>query len=99
MAHSLLSSGRDGPGRWRKQSRQLIGALVVTHGQYFVARFKREANTAASLNHSNIVQVFDNNIMSMPYFEMELCDGSLAEVHKPVEVEEAAWILSLRFRK
>ena len=29
----------------------------------------------------------------MPYFEMELCDGSLAETRKPVEAEEAAWIL------
>jgi len=59
----------------------------------------RSTQNWTKLDHANIVQVFDNNIMPMPYFEMELCDCSLAEIHKPVEAEEAAWILSLRFRK
>jgi serine/threonine protein kinase len=31
--------------------------------------------------------------MPVPYFEEELCDGSLADQKKPIDCEEAAWIL------
>ena len=31
--------------------------------------------------------------MPMPYFEEELCDSALSELKKPLECEEAAWIL------
>ena len=37
----------------------------------FVDRFKREAKTAANLNHPNIVQIFDWGIEEEPYFVME----------------------------
>ena len=36
----------------------------------FVERFKREAQTAANLNHPNIVQIFDWGIEEEPYFVM-----------------------------
>jgi serine/threonine protein kinase len=31
--------------------------------------------------------------MPIPYFEMELCDSSLAEMKKPLDTREAAWIV------
>ena len=42
----------------------------------FVERFKREAKTAANLNHPNIVQIFDWGIEEEPFFVMEYIEGS-----------------------
>ena len=42
----------------------------------FVDRFKREAKTAANLNHPNIVQIFDWGIEKEPYFVMEYIEGN-----------------------
>ena len=42
----------------------------------FVERFKREAKTAANLNHPNIVQIFDWGIEDDPYFVMEYIEGN-----------------------
>ena len=41
--------------------------------------------------HENIVKVYEYNIMP-PYFEMELCDESLANLQKPMQNEKAAWL-------
>jgi eukaryotic-like serine/threonine-protein kinase len=49
--------------------------------------------TWKKLSHPNIVKLYDFNIMPMPYLEEEACDSALADVKKPVEPEEAAWIL------
>ncbi len=58
-------------------------------GKTFIA----ELQNWTKLDHPNIVRVFDYNIMPLPYFEMELCDRSLAGVKKPLDCEEAAWIV------
>ena len=42
----------------------------------FVERFKREAKTAANLNHPNIVQIFDWGIGDEPFFVMEYIEGN-----------------------
>ena len=42
----------------------------------FVERFKREAKTAANLNHPNIVQIFDWGIEDEPFFVMEYIKGN-----------------------
>ena len=42
----------------------------------FVERFKREAQTAANLNHPNIVQIFDWGIGEEPFFVMEYIEGN-----------------------
>ena len=42
----------------------------------FVDRFKREAKSAANLNHPNIVQIFDWGIEEEPYFVMEYIEGN-----------------------
>lgn len=45
------------------------------------ARFKAEARHAASLSHPNIVAVYDQGDVDLPYIVMELVDGpSLREV-------------------
>lgn len=56
-------------------------AVKVCTGMYNEAlkRFDREIRIAQSLNHPNIVKVYDYDMnASNPYFAMELCDGSLA---------------------
>jgi serine/threonine protein kinase len=58
-------------------------------GKSFIA----EMQNWTKLSHPNIVKLFDFNIMPMPYFEEELCDSALAELKKPLESEEAVWIL------
>jgi len=55
--------------------------------------FLNEIQNWTALDHKNIVKVYDYNIMPMPYFEMELCDSSLADVDRPMACDEAAWIL------
>ncbi|MEG3057279.1 MAG: protein kinase [Methanoculleus sp.] len=55
--------------------------------------FLNEIQNWTSLDHENIVKVYDYNIMPIPYFEMELCDSSLADVDRPVACDGAAWIL------
>jgi tetratricopeptide (TPR) repeat protein len=63
--------------------------LDTLTGKTFIA----EMQTWKKLSHPNIVKLYDFNIMPIPYIEEELCDSTLAEMKKPVEPEEAAWIL------
>ena len=63
--------------------------LDTLTGKTFIA----EMQTWKKLNHPNIVKLYDFNIMPMPYLEEEACDSTLADLKKPVEPEEAAWIL------
>ena len=49
---------------------------VYVEQEKFVERFKREAQTAANLNHTNIVQIFDWGIGDEPFFVMEYIEGS-----------------------
>lgn len=55
--------------------------------------FLREIQNWTKLDHENIVKVYDYNILPIPYFEMELCDYSLADVKKPINIARAAWII------
>jgi serine/threonine protein kinase/Flp pilus assembly protein TadD len=64
-------------------------SLDALTGKSFIA----EMQNWTKLDHTNIVRVYDFNIMPMPYFEMELCDSSLADMKKPIESEEAIWII------
>jgi len=49
---------------------------VYVEQEKFVERFKREAQTAANLNHPNIVQIFDWGFGDEPFFVMEYIEGS-----------------------
>ena len=55
--------------------------------------FISEIQNWTKLSHPNIVKVYDFNILPIPYFEMELCDGALADQTKPIENEGASRIL------
>ena len=62
----------------------------------FVERFKREAQTAANLNHPNIVQIFDWGIEEEPYFVMEYIEGntltSIISSKRSVSLSDALFI-------
>ena len=63
----------------------------------FVSRFKREAQTAANLNHPNIVQIFDWGVEeNEPYFVMEYVEGttlsSVLDKNKRVNISDALYI-------
>ncbi len=55
--------------------------------------FLNEIQNWTTLDHENIVKVYDYNIMPVPYFEMELCDSSLNDADRPMACDEAAWVL------
>ncbi len=71
------------PGLGRQVALKELSA-VHAHEQAFAERFLREARIAGSLNHANIVSVFDYfEIDSVPYIAMEyLANGSLRR-HMP----------------
>jgi hypothetical protein len=55
--------------------------------------FITELQNWTDMDHENIVRVFDFNILPVPFFEMELCDGSLAQLKPPVDTVTAAELL------
>jgi serine/threonine-protein kinase len=80
-----------------------IVALKVLDPKYamdheFIQRFYREAKTAATLNHPNIVQAFDvGESMGYHYFAMEYVEGitvkQLLEERKVISEDEALDII------
>jgi len=77
--------GRGVPGEDRLLGRQV--ALKVLSSRYaqdeqFVERFRREASSAAGLNHPNIVQIYDRGEAEGTYYiAMEYLEGrSLKEI-------------------
>lgn len=58
-------------------------------GRSFIA----EMHNWTKLSHPNIVKIYDYNIMPFPYFEEELCDGSVDKLKKPMSISQAAWII------
>ncbi len=54
--------------------------------------FLREVTVWSQLRHRNIVELYDANIVPVPYLEMEYCEGSLAELKRPLHWEKAAEI-------
>ncbi|WP_256761506.1 Stk1 family PASTA domain-containing Ser/Thr kinase [Cohnella sp. WQ 127256] len=68
-----------------------------THDEDFVRRFRREAQAAASLSHSNIVSIYDvGQVEDTHYIVMEFIDGAnLNEIIRdraPLQAEEAVRI-------
>ncbi len=64
------------------------------HDQDFIRRFQREAQSAASLTHPNIVSIYDVGVQNdVHYIVMEYVNGpNLSEwikEHAPLQVEEA----------
>lgn len=55
--------------------------------------FILELNNWNKLSHPNIVRLLHYEIKPHPFFEMELCDSSLADMKMPIESREATWII------
>jgi serine/threonine protein kinase/WD40 repeat protein len=88
--------------RARQESlNRFVAVKVLLAGHFaspaFFDRFRREAQAAASLNHPNIVSVYEVGAhLGQPYFSMELIEGrSLAEWIRgqPVSARPAAQLL------
>jgi serine/threonine protein kinase len=83
--------GRGGMGIVYKAKQLNLERLVavkvladdLANDEEFVANFFKEARAAASLNHPNIVQVYDAGISNegIYYFAMELISGETVEEH------------------
>ena len=54
--------------------------------------FVREITNWLHLKHPNIVELYDVNVIPVPYLEMEYCESSLARLQKPLPVDEASLI-------
>jgi len=55
--------------------------------------FLREVSVWSQLRHKNIVELYDANIVPVPYIEMEFCGGSLAKLSKPLHWEKIAKLI------
>ena len=79
--------------RGRDMRMERTGAIKVLREVYstdpkFVTRFQREAKAASSLQHPNIVQVYDYGQSDGNYFiVMELIEGTDADICAPA----ASW--------
>ncbi|HEX8077465.1 MAG TPA: serine/threonine-protein kinase, partial [Chthoniobacterales bacterium] len=95
--------GRGGMGvvyRARQVSLNRIVALKMLTGHYGpdeLTRFLAEAETAAGLHHTNIIQIYEvGEVDRAPFFSMEYVEsGSLADRLRsgPIEEREAAQLL------
>ena len=100
--------GRGGMAEvWRARDQRLDRAVAVKRlrvdlatDQTFQARFQREAQSAAGLNHPNIVSVYDTGEkvdattgILVPYIVMELVEGStlrdMLRQGRPIQPEKA----------
>lgn len=73
--------------------------LQYVHDEEFIERFRREAQAAASLSHSNIVSIYDvGQEEEIHYIVMEYIEGTtlndLIKDKAPLQVEEAIRIAS-----
>ena len=74
----------------QKNLNRIVALKVVpkefTHDTEFVARFQREAQSAAKLNHNNIITIHDvGEIGGYPYIAMEYLAGG--DLHQKIQKE------------
>ncbi|NJE60193.1 serine/threonine-protein kinase [Thermococcus sp. 21S7] len=71
------------------RARRMDGKVVALKVPYHLTEqagraFLREVTVWSGLRHRNIVELYDANIVPVPYIEMEYCEGSLAKLDKPL---------------
>ncbi|GAB6135202.1 hypothetical protein JCM16307_07510 [Thermococcus prieurii] len=90
--------GRGGFARVFKAKRASDGKVVavkvpINLDEATGKSFIKELQNWANLRHPNIVELYDYNILPIPYLEMEYCDCSLGREKKPMDVKKAAWLI------
>jgi eukaryotic-like serine/threonine-protein kinase len=90
--------GKGGFARVYKVTRNSDGKTVAVKLPISMSRsigksFIKEMISWPKLKHLNIVELYDYNITPVPFFEMELCDSSLSDIKKPLEIEKACSIV------
>ncbi|MBW9222776.1 protein kinase [Methanothermococcus sp. SCGC AD-155-C09] len=76
-----------------KDGKEVAVKIPISLDESTGKSFLKEIENWTKLNHKNIVKVYNYNILPIPYFEMELCDKSLADLRKPLDPEKAGWII------
>ena len=77
----------------RKDGKEVAVKIPMYLDESTGKAFIRELENWTKLDHKNIVKIYDYNILPIPYFEMELCDYSLADLKKPLDPERAGWLI------
>lgn len=90
--------GRGGFAKVFKAERKEDGVSVavkipITLDQDTGKTFTNELINWTNIEHENIVKVLDYNILPIPFFEMELCDGPLSDQKYPMNVYTATKII------
>lgn len=68
-----------------KENRIAAVKIPIKNDACIGKSFLRELNNWVSLNHPNIVKIYQYNILPVPYIEMEWCDSCLEDIEKPVQ--------------
>jgi len=77
----------------KKDGQEVAVKIPISMDRAIGKSFIKEMENWTKLTHQNIVEIFDYNVLPVPYFEMELCDSCLDILAKPMEIDKAAWII------
>jgi len=77
----------------KKDGRNVAIKVPISMDSSTGKSFIKEIENWTKLKHDNIIEVYDYNVLPIPYFEMELCDKSLEKMKKPMDIEKASWIV------
>jgi len=77
----------------KKDGQEVAVKIPISMDRAIGKSFIKEMENWTKLSHQNIVEVFDYNVLPVPYFEMELCDSCLDILAKPMEIDKATWII------
>ena len=77
----------------KKDNEEIAIKIPLSMDRAIGKSFVKELENWTKLKHQNIVEIYDYNVLPIPYFEMELCDSCLETMAKPTDIEKATWII------